>query len=263
MKSAMNTPPIFTRAPWLKGAAGSVLLHAALVLPFILHFSLRQPESTPAAVMIEYAPEMEVSFIRPELPPGVSQQRRVDAMTERKVLRNKALPKLRVQDDAELKLAAAAPEKERKKRTETKKKSAQERKEEKGNSTTTSLAAPPVQSARTQRSAAPLDTDAASVSQSKISWESLVKGKINKMRNYPDDARRRKRTGTAVIAFSVDERGEILSTRLITSSGTLSLDRAALIALESARPLPPPPKEMLRNGVQKVTLPVEFGLLKI
>lgn len=53
MKSAMNTPPIFTRAPWLKGAAGSVLLHAALVLPFILHFSLRQPESTPAAVMIE------------------------------------------------------------------------------------------------------------------------------------------------------------------------------------------------------------------
>lgn len=262
MKSVMNTPPIFTRAPWLKGAAGSVLLHAALVLPFILHFSLRQPESTPAAVMIEYAPEMEVSFIRPELPPGVSQQRRVDAMTEREVLRNKSLPKLRVQDDAELKLTAA-PEKERKKRTETKKKSAQERKEEKGNSTTTSLAAPPVQSARTQRSAAPLDTDAASVSQSKISWESLVKGKINKMRNYPDDARRRKRTGTAVIAFSVDERGEILSTRLVTSSGTLSLDRAALIALESARPLPPPPKEMLRNGVQKVTLPVEFGLLKI
>ncbi len=262
MKSAMNTPPIFTRAPWLKGAAGSVLLHAALVLPFILHFSLRQPESTPAAVMIEYAPELEVSFIRPELPPGVSQQRRVDAMTEREVLRNKSLPKLRVQDDAELKLAAA-PEKERKKRTETKKKSAQERKEEKGNSTTTSLAAPPVQSARTQRSAAPLDTDAASVSQSKISWESLVKGKINKMRNYPDDARRRKRTGTAVIAFSVDERGEILSTRLVTSSGTLSLDRAALVALESARPLPPPPKEMLRNGVQKVTLPVEFGLLKI
>lgn len=262
MKSVMNTPPIFTRAPWLKGAAGSVLLHAALVLPFILHFSLRQPESTPAAVMIEYAPEMEVSFIRPELPPGVSQQRRVDAMTEREVLRNKSLPKLRVQDDAELKLTAA-PEKERKKRTETKKKSAQERKEEKGNSTPTSLAAPPVQSARTQRSAAPLDTDAASVSQSKISWESLVKGKINKMRNYPDDARRRKRTGTAVIAFSVDERGEILSTRLVTSSGTLSLDRAALIALESARPLPPPPKEMLRNGVQKVTLPVEFGLLKI
>ncbi len=262
MKSAMNTPPILTRAPWLKGAAGSVLLHAALVLPFILHFSLRQPESTPAAVMIEYAPELEVSFIRPELPPGISQQRRVDAMTEREVLRNKSLPKLRVQDDAELKLTAAQ-EKERKKRTETKKKSAQERKEEKGNSTTTSLAAPPVQSARTQRSAAPLDTDAASVSQSKISWESLVKGKINKMRNYPDDARRRKRTGTAVIAFSVDERGEILSTRLVTSSGTLSLDRAALVALESARPLPPPPKEMLRNGVQKVTLPVEFGLLKI
>ncbi|WP_346431386.1 energy transducer TonB [Raoultella scottii] len=259
----MNTPPILSRAPWIKGSAGSVLFHAALVLPFMLHFSLNQPESTPAAVMLEYAPEFEVSFIRPELPPGVSQQRKVEAMTERESLHNKELPKLREHEDAELKLAAATPEKERKKKTERKKKSSQERKEEQGNSTITSLAAPPVQSARTQRNTAPLDTDAARISQSKISWESLVKGKINKMRNYPDDARRRKRTGTAVIAFSVDERGEILSTKLVTSSGTLSLDRAALIALESARPLPPPPKEMLKNGVQKVTLPVEFGLLKI
>ncbi|MGE0970314.1 energy transducer TonB [Klebsiella sp. WOUb02] len=259
MKNAINTP----RALWIKGAAGSLLFHAALVLPFVLHFSLRQPESTPAAVMIEYAPEFEVSFIHSELPPGVSQQRKVEAMTERESRHNKDLPKLREQEDAELKLAAATPEKERKKKTEKKKKSSQERKEEQGNSTTTSLAAPPVQSAQTQRNTAPLDTDAARISQSKISWESLVKGKINKMRNYPDDARRRKRTGTAVIAFSVDERGEILSTKLVTSSGTLSLDRAALTALESARPLPPPPKEMLRNGVQKVTLPVEFGLLKI
>ena len=35
------------------------------------------------------------------------------------------------------------------------------------------------------------------------------------------------------------------------------------MALENARPLPPPPKELLRNGINKVTLPVEFGLLKI
>ncbi len=82
------------------------------------------------------------------------------------------------------------------------------------------------------------------------------------MRHYPEDARRRKRTGTVIITFSVNERGEVLQSQLANSSGTHSLDRAALMALENARPLPPPPKELLRNGINKVTLPVEFGLLK-
>ena len=116
---------------------------------------------------------------------------------------------------------------------------------------------------QTQRTAAPLDTDSAHISQRKIGWESLVKGKINKMRNYPQDARRRKRSGTAVIMFRVNERGDVLSSQLVSSSGTLSLDRAALMALEKASPLPPPPKEIVKSGMQIVTLPVEFGLTNI
>ncbi|MCU6670982.1 TonB family protein [Enterobacteriaceae bacterium H4N4] len=241
----------------------SVLFHAALALPFIVHFSRPQPEATPAAVMVQYSPEFEVAVLRTDLPPGVSQQRKVEAMTEEERTHNQDLPKLLVQEEAELKIAAAKPEPKARKKPDIKKKSQREQKEEKGNSTTTSLAAPPVQTVQTQRTAAPLDTDAMRISQSKISWESLVKGKINKMRNYPEDARRRKRTGTAVITFSVDARGEILTTKLVSSSGTLSLDKAALTALINARPLPPPPEELVRQGVQKVTLPVEFGLLDI
>jgi protein TonB len=252
-----------SRAPWLRSGVASIAFHVALALPFILHLTREQSESTPAAVMVTWSPDFEVSHIRPDLPPGVSQQRNVEAMSEQETARNKEAPKLIERDDAEVKLAAASPKPESKKKTEVKKKAQREQKEEKGNSTITSLAAPPVQTVQTQRTAAPLDTDSTRISQSKISWESMVKGKINKMRNYPEDARRRKRTGTAVISFSVNEQGDILSSQLVTSSGTLSLDRAALTALESARPLPPPPKEIVKNGIQKVTLPVEFGLLKI
>lgn len=251
------------RTPWIWSSTASVLFHVALALPFVVHFSRPQQEATPAAVMIQYSPEFEVALIRPDLPPGVSQQRKVEAMVEEERAENKEMPKLRVQEDAELKIAAAKPEPKTRKKPEIKKKSQREQQEEKGNSTTTSLAAPPVQTVQTNRTAAPLDTDAMRVSKSKISWESLVKGKINKMRNYPEDARRRKRTGTAVITFSVDARGEILSTQLVSSSGTLSLDRAALNALTRARPLPPPPEELVKQGVRKVTLPVEFGLVEI
>ncbi|TCW09977.1 protein TonB [Raoultella sp. BIGb0138] len=252
------TPP---RSPWLGGSAASVLFHAALILPFIIHFSLRPAESPPAAVMMEYAAELEVSFIRPELSPGVSQQRKVEQMTEQETAHDKALPKLLAHPDAELKLAASRPERQNKKAAELRKKSHREQRAEPGNATTTSMAAPPVQPALTQRNAAPLDTDASRISESKISWQSLVKGKINKMRNYPDDARRRQRSGTAKITFRVNERGELLSSQLVVSSGTLSLDRAALTALQNARPLPPPPKEILKNGIHQVTLPIEFDLL--
>lgn len=259
----MSTHFSLPRASWTGGGIASVFFHAALALPFVLHFADKQPEATPAAVMMTYSPEFEVSLLRPDLPPGVSQQRKVEAMTEEERSHDKEVPKLLQQDDALLSVAAAKLEHKTKKKTEIKKKSRREQKAEKGNSTTTSLAAPPVQTVQTQRNAAPLDTDSTLVSNSKISWESLVKGKINKMRNYPEDARRRNRTGTAIIAFSVDAHGEILNSQLVSSSGTLSLDKAALTAVQNSRPLPPPPKEILRNGIQKVTLPVEFGLLKI
>lgn len=255
--------PALPRTPWLRSGVASVAFHVALALPFVLHFTREPDEPPPAAVMVTWSPEFEVSIVRPDMAPGISQQRNVEAMSEQETARNKEAPKLFERDDAEIKLAAATQKPESKKKTEVKKKAQREQKEEKGNSTITSLAAPPVQTVQTQRTAAPLDTDSLRVTQSKISWESMVKGKINKMRNYPEDARRRKRTGTAVIAFSVNAHGEILSSQLVTSSGTLSLDRAALTALESARPLPPPPKEIVKNGIQKVTLPVEFGLLKI
>ncbi|WP_339025702.1 TonB family protein [Leclercia pneumoniae] len=251
------------RASWLRSGAASVLFHFALALPFLLHFTLEQDAPMPAAVMMEQSTEFEVSLIHPDSPPGISQQRSLEAMSEQETARQKEAPVLPERDDAEVKLAAASPNPESRKKREIKKKAQREQKEEKGNASMTSLAAPPVQTVQTQRTAAPLDTDSAHISQRKIGWESLVKGKINKMRNYPQDARRRKRSGTAVIMFRVNERGDVLSSQLVSSSGTLSLDRAALMALEKASPLPPPPKEIVKSGMQIVTLPVEFGLTNI
>ena len=82
-------------------------------------------------------------------------------------------------------MAAKKRRRKRKKKIEVKKQSRRQQQEEKGNSTITSFAAPPAPAVLTQRTTAPLDSDAARLSDNKLSWESLVKGKINKMRHYP------------------------------------------------------------------------------
>ncbi|ROP59471.1 protein TonB [Enterobacter sp. BIGb0383] len=259
MKTVLTFSSGLPHSPWAKGTVVSLMAHLGVAAAFMLHFASPPSTESPAAVMIDFSPEFEVSFVTPELPPGVSQQRRVEAMTLEETVPDKEMPLLPVVEQAELKQAARQPVK----KVEARKKSRQQQQEEKGNSTLTSRAAPPVQTQISQRVAAPIDTDSARINESKVTWESLVKGKINRSRNYPDDARRRKRTGTAMIVFSVNSGGDVLSSSLVNSSGTISLDRAAIAALQKAQPLPAPPKELLHNGVHKVTLPVEFTLSQI
>lgn len=259
MNRLFYLPDDFPRSPWATGTVVSLMGHLGLVAAFMLHVASPSSALSPAAVMIDFSPELEVSFVAPELPPGISQQRNVEAMTQEETVPDKEMPLLPIVEQAELKQVARQPQK----KVEARKKNRQQQREEKGNSTMTSRAAPPVQTQISQRIAAPNDTDSTRISESKITWEALVKGKINRSRNYPDDARRRKRTGTVMIVFSVNGGGEVLSSHLVSSSGTISLDRAAITALQKAQPLPAPPKELLHNGVHKVTLPVEFTLGRI
>nr|WP_262940644.1 energy transducer TonB [Escherichia coli] len=77
---------------------------------------------------------------------------------------------------------------------------------------------------------------------------------------HPGDARKRARTGTAVVTFTVNTEGTIVSSFLEISSGTFSLDREAIAVLERAQPLPKPPPEILEGGLFKVKMPITFKL---
>nr|WP_241572738.1 energy transducer TonB [Rosenbergiella nectarea] len=92
------------------------------------------------------------------------------------------------------------------------------------------------------------------------SWESKVKGHLNRYKRYPVDARKRARTGTAAVIFTVNAEGTVVSNSLATSSGTLSLDREAVAVLERAQPLPRPSTEILKGGLFKVKMPITFAL---
>ena len=104
----------------------------------------------------------------------------MEAMTGEETVPDKGMPLRPVVEEGELKQAARRPVK----KVEARKKSRQQQQEEKGNSTLTSRAAPPGQTLVSQRVAAPIDTDSGRMNESKVTWESLVKGKINRSRNF-------------------------------------------------------------------------------
>lgn len=108
--------------------------------------------------------------------------------------------------------------------------------------------------------AAPFDSDTPPASAAPASWQSRVLGHLAHFKRYPGDARQRKRAGAAWVRFQVDRDGKLLASELVTSSGTVLLDREALQVLQRAQPLPAPPASVLHQGTVTVTLPVSFKL---
>lgn len=92
-------------------------------------------------------------------------------------------------------------------------------------------------------------------------WHAKTKGHLNRYKEYPDEARSKGKTGISKVRFFVDERGYVISSELIVSSGTRSLDREAQKVLKRAQPLPIPPTELLFKGRVLVEMPIEFSTL--
>ena len=83
---------------------------------------------------------------------------------------------------------------------------------------------------------------------------------LNRYKDYPPEAKKRKQQGTVVLAFSIDRAGEVLAARIQTSSGYPFLDRAALAMLDRAGPLPPMPDSMPRERLH-LAVPIEYSLI--
>lgn len=77
---------------------------------------------------------------------------------------------------------------------------------------------------------------------------------------YPPDARAQGLEGNAIVAFSLDRDGRILSLRLDESSGVPLLDEAALETIRRAAPFPPPPAGLPFAVIEDIYLPVRFRL---
>jgi TonB family protein len=72
-------------------------------------------------------------------------------------------------------------------------------------------------------------------------WNLQISRQIESKKRYPAAALLRREQGTVVIRFRLDRQGQLVSTRILRTSGIATLDNAGLALVRQAQPFPPPP----------------------
>ncbi|TWB44697.1 outer membrane transport energization protein TonB [Nitrospirillum viridazoti] len=90
------------------------------------------------------------------------------------------------------------------------------------------------------------------------SYEGRLMAHLYRYLRYPAQARQRHQVGTAVVHFTLDRTGHVLSVTLERSSGSALLDEEAVATVRRADPLPPAPDDKPLDW----TMPVDFSLLR-
>ena len=91
------------------------------------------------------------------------------------------------------------------------------------------------------------------------SWESRLVKRLQAFKRYPAVAQSRGEEGVALLAFSVDRNGHVLTHRIVKSSGHADLDEEVMAMIERAQPLPAFPPGMTQTELS-LTVPIRFSL---
>jgi periplasmic protein TonB len=112
-----------------------------------------------------------------------------------------------------------------------------------------------------QTSPAPRTTVRAEASAPRIdpSWQSLLLKHLQQFKSYPSGARERNEQGVALLAFTINRDGHVLSRHLVSGSGYADLDAEVLALVERAQPLPAFPASMTEEQLD-LTVPIRFSL---
>ena len=87
----------------------------------------------------------------------------------------------------------------------------------------------------------------------------LLSREIAKHKQYPRVAQMRGWQGEATIELKIDGNGNLVSSRIVSSSGYEILDKQGLEMVRKASPFPPPP-DALRGRNFEILVPVSFKL---
>lgn len=117
--------------------------------------------------------------------------------------------------------------------------------------------APTATEQRAERAAAPAP-GALSRSDALPNWKSALVAQLERNKRYPPEAQPRGDHGVAQLAFSVDRNGGVHGARIVRSSGSALLDRAAVELVERAAPMPPPPPEVAGAQIA-IVVPIRYN----
>jgi protein TonB len=86
-----------------------------------------------------------------------------------------------------------------------------------------------------------------------------IRRKLERYRKYPPSARHDRIEGTVTMRFTLNRQGEVVSARMVGSSGFQILDDEAQALIRRVNPLPRFPKELEGNTLD-FTVPIQFAL---
>src|SRR6266852_7181910 len=89
-------------------------------------------------------------------------------------------------------------------------------------------------------------------------WQSLLAAHIEHFKRYPAEARSRGEQGIAKVAFKIDHEGHVLSSRIVQSPGSATLDQETLAMLARAQPVPRPP-DQISDAQLTFVVPARFN----
>jgi periplasmic protein TonB len=119
-----------------------------------------------------------------------------------------------------------------------------------------SRVAAPEKAEKAETAKAPETVSARGSSVSPARWQSQLMAHLERRKRYPSAARGRREEGTVQVRFSIDDGGNVLSSRIVRSSGHAALDQAVLDLMARASPVPAPPAGAPRT----ITAPVRFSI---
>jgi protein TonB len=231
--------------------------------------------SPPAAIMVEVAaaPESmqtEKDEVTPDLtsanesvsqneqkqqdPP---QERVVEQVTEPEEVKPAENEKDRsvVLEKAEVQLPTEQPKSEKKPKEKSPREKKPRPRQQQASTNSNTMHQAEIQARRSDRMAA-AETVSGVSSMSPASWQALLMAHLERYKRYPSDARPRGERGIASVYFTIDGAGNVLSAKLVRSSGFSALDQEVLSAVRRASPVPAPPPGANRG----ITAPMRFNL---
>lgn len=108
-----------------------------------------------------------------------------------------------------------------------------------------------------ERATAPTTSDGAQGSPAASrKWQARLQAHLKRNLRYPAPSRSRREEGVALVRFSIDDGGRVLSVSLVRSSGFPDLDESATATIRRASPVPAPPA----GAPRQLTVPMEFNI---
>jgi protein TonB len=252
---------------WISAAAAVLAAHTLAIGIAIIGISDQAiPEEPEGAVMLELSP-MPVSAASdaPDLPPGPAVEtaqmltpKTLDPEPAKTELPQVEPPPLAPDPEIAIPEMRTVEKPEEQKQPDPEVKKAKEHAPPQETVIPQATAPPPTAATAAQTSASKQGTTPEAAEQ-ELSWQKEIMRSLGKQRRYPAEARARRQQGDAVVSFTVDRAGRIVSSSIVQSSGSSYLDEEAIAVLNRAAPLPEPPAS-LTGETFALQLPIRFRI---